>query len=210
MRKIIVAGAVVASLVFGVTTGAQADKGGGAPKVTGNALVRAWNLALVRTGESDPWIFDDGCTGGTGEQDPGLFVVPFAEEPVLESHCTVSEDAPLVFGPAGVVCWQATPAEAKAECEDNWSGITSAPLVSATVTIDGRDQKLTLHRTSRSSFTMPPDALLDTPGSTWAMYSIGLAAIRHLDEGSHVVRMRFAYADGFAGDTTFHLDVVGD
>lgn len=211
MKRLFVAVSIMAALVLGGTTGASADQHGGTPRATGNRLIRDWNVALATVSESDPWLFDDGCTGGSGEKDPGFFVVPALDQAASSTHCTVSEDAPLVFVPAGVVCWQPTVSAAVAECESIWNGtggVGPGVLTSATLSIDGRAQQLKLYRTTLPSFTFPGGALLDQPGATSALASISLGAIRHLDEGTHTVVMQFAYADGFAGQNTFTIDVI--
>jgi hypothetical protein len=207
MKRILISASIVTALLFGSAAGASAERHGGKEKPRGNALVNAFNLALLSTSEANQWAFDSGCTGGTGEKDPGFFVAPLADEPAPVLHCTVHEDAPLVFVPAGVTCWQVTVAAGAAECEAAWAEPSTA-LVSSSVVIDGKPQRLTLYRTSTPSFTFPEGALFDVPGTTSAVFGINQAVIRHLDEGTHTVRITFLYADNFTSDRTFTIDVV--
>jgi hypothetical protein len=207
MKRIMISTSIVAALLLGSATGVSADQHGGAAKARGNALVNAFNLAILGTTDADPWLLDDGCTGGTGEKDPGFFVAPISDGPVSTAQCVVHEDAPLVFVPAGVTCWQATLSAATDECEAAWSD-PALVVVSSSVEIDGKPQRLTLYRTSTPSFTFPEGSILDVPGTTSAVFGINQAAIKHLDEGTHTARIRFLYADGFTSDRTFTIEVV--
>jgi hypothetical protein len=207
MKRIMVSASIVAALLLGSTARASADQHGGGAQARGNALVNAFNLAILGTTEADPWILDDGCTGGTSEKDPGFFMAPIADGPVSTAHCVVHEDAPLVFVPAGVTCWQATLPAATDECEAAWSD-PALVVVSSAVVIDGKPQRLKLYRTSTPSFTFPSGAIIDVPGTTSAVFGINQAAIRHLDEGTHTARITFLYADGFTSDRAFTIEVV--
>jgi hypothetical protein len=207
MKRILISASIVTALLFGSAAGASAERHGGKAKTSGNKLMLAWNEALLSASESNPWVAENGCTGGTGEKDPGFIVMPFTNPPSAESSCTFHEDAPLVFVVGGVTCWQPTLAAAKDECEAGWTD-PGLVLVSSSIEIDGKPQKQKVYRTSTTSFTFPEGALFDAPGSTFAMYAISQGVIRELDEGTHTVHLQVLYADGFGGETTFTINVV--
>ena len=157
--------------------------------------------------ESDQFLFDDGCVGGTSKNDPLYITVPLTDPPTAEAACTVSKDARIVITAAGFTCWQPTLSVAREECETGWADPAQS-LQEASVTIDGKVQKLTTYRVS-DRFTFPDGAVLDVPGTKTKYYGISVATIVHgLKRGVHEVSVSFSFADGFAGATTFALTVT--
>jgi len=168
-------------------------------------LVSGYQEKLLGMTDTDQFLFDDGCAGGTSSHDPLFMVVPLTDPPSAQSACTARTGAPIFANAAGVTCWQPTAEAARTECEDAWADPT-AVLVSASVTVDGRAQRLELTRVN-GTFTFPPDAILDV-GSDTFYYGISLGVELHgLNPGVHRVSIAFEYADGFNGATTFSVSV---
>lgn len=202
MRRIFVSfiTAILALSIIPISASANT----GAP--TAWQLVNSYHRALMGTTESDPWIFDDGCTGGSSAHDPAFMLVPIVDPPVAESSCSVRAGAPVVVVPAGVTCWLPTLKAAREECETIWND-ESQILVKASVKVDGKAKKL-YEFTVSGGFTFPEGAALDVPGTKVKYYGISEAVIlRDLKPGVHTVKVAFEYADGFAGATTFKLVV---
>ena len=173
------------------------------------ALVNGYQRQLLGMTEDDQWLFDDGCIGGSSDEDPLYMLVPLTDPPSTGSACAVSDDARIVIVAAGATCWQPTLKAARDECEAGWAD-PALVLQEASVTIDGKAKKLTTARVS-GRFTFPDGAILDAPGLTTAYYGITSAVIlRGLKSGVHEVSVSFSYADGFAGATTFALTVTDD
>lgn len=204
MRKMAVA-AVAALMMVGVMP-AAASAGGNDIPTRGNPLVNSFARAVVTTSESDPWLFDDGCTGGTSWRDPLHVLVPNSDPATLTSKCWAKKGVPIVIGPASYTCWQPTVKAAREECEAGWAD-PAFGLVKASVKIDGNRVRLSEYRVS-GGFTMPADTLLDPPaaGQDLAYYGIFHGVIVDwLKVGRHTVKVAFEYADGFAGETTFTI-----
>ena len=219
MRRTIVgiAAAVLAIAVAPVAAVADSGSGhsGSGHSGSGNsgsnhsptALLEGYQRQLLGMTESDPWLFDDGCVGGTSKDDPLYMVVPGTDPATTESACSVSKDARIVVTTGGFTCWQPTLSGAKDECETAWADPAQI-LQQASVSIDGKPQKLTTYRVS-DSFTFPDGAILDVAGLDTMFYGITVAAIVHgLKPGVHTVDVSFSFADGFAGATTFALTVT--
>jgi hypothetical protein len=133
--------------------------------------------------------------------------VPLTDPPSAEAACTVAKGARIVINAAGTTCWQPTLAAARDECEAIWAD-PALVLQQASVSIDGKAQKLSLDRVS-GSFTFPEGAILDVAGLETVYYGITSATIVHgLNPGVHQVSVSFSYADGFEGATTFALTVT--
>jgi hypothetical protein len=172
-------------------------------------LLQGYQRQLIGMTEADPWLFDDGCVGGSSKDDPFYMLVPQPDVPSTESACTVSDDARIVVSAAGFTCWQPTLAGAREECETAWND-PAQHLLRASVTIDGKAKRLTEYRVS-GHFTFPDGAILDVPGTQSEFYGITAAVIVHgLHEGVHEVSISFEFADGFQGATTFALTVTDD
>lgn len=173
------------------------------------ALVNGYQRQLLGMTEDDQWLFDDGCIGGSSEDDPLYMSVPLTDPASTVSACSVSEDARIVIAAAAFTCWQPTLKAARDECEAGWAD-PALVLQDASVTIDGKAKRLTTYRVS-GRFTFPDGAVLDAPGLNTAYYGIASAVIlRGLKSGVHEVSVSFSYADGFAGSTTFALTVTDD
>lgn len=173
------------------------------------ALLKGYQRQLIGMTESDPWLFGDGCIGGTSKDDPLYMLVPLTDPPSAESSCAVSEDARIVVAAAGFSCWQPTLAGARDECEAGWAD-PSLELLQASVTVDGKLKRLTEYRVS-GRLTFPAGAILDVPGTQTEYYGITSALIvRELKPGVHEISVSFLYADGFEGATTFELTVTDD
>ena len=173
------------------------------------ALVNGYQRQLLGMTADEQWLFDDGCVGGSSDEDPLYMSVPLTDPPSTASACTVSDDARIVIVAAGFTCWQPTLRGARDECEAGWSDPATV-LQEASVTIDGKAKKLTTSRVS-GRFTFPDGAILDAPGLKTPYYGITSAVIlRKLKPGVHEVSISFLYADGFAGATTFELTVTDD
>ena len=214
MRRTIV-GVAAAVLAIAVTpVAAVADSGSGhsvssnsGSKHSPTALLQGYQRQLLGMTESDPWLFDDGCVGGTSKDDPLYVVVPGTDPATTESTCSVSRDARVVVATGGFTCWQPTLSGAKDECETGWADPAQI-LQQASVSIDGKPQKLTTYRVS-DSFTFPDGAILDVAGLDTMFYGITVATVVHgLNPGVHTVDVSFSFADGFAGATTFALTVT--
>ncbi|MEP7203633.1 MAG: hypothetical protein ABI894_13550 [Ilumatobacteraceae bacterium] len=178
-------------------------------KQSPTALLNGYQRRLIGMTESDPWLFDDGCIGGSSKKDPLYMLVPLTDPPSTESACTVDEDARIIIAAAGFTCWQPTFDAARDECEAGWADPAQV-LLHASVTIDGKAKRLTEYRVS-GRFTFPDGAILDVPGTETVYYGITSALIvRELDEGTHEISVSFEYADGFEGATTFALTVTDD
>jgi hypothetical protein len=216
MRRIMagVAAAMLAMTMAPTTAAADSGSGHSGSDNTGSkhsptALMNGYHRQLLGMTEDDPWFFDDGCIGGSSKDDPLYMLVPITDPPTAESACSVSKGAPIVITAAGFTCWQPTLEAARDECEAGWADPALA-LQQASVTIDGKEKKLSLSRVS-GRFTFPDGAVLDVPGTETVYYGIASAAIVHgLNPGVHQVSVSFLYADGFEGATTFALTVVKD
>jgi len=217
MRRIMAGLAAAAALAMTVVPGvASADSGSGhsgsdnsGSKHSPSALLEGYHEQILSMVESDQFLFDDGCVGGTSKNDPLYMVVPSTDPPSATSACTVSKDARIVITAAALTCWQPTRKAARDECEAAWADPALA-LQQASVTIDGKAQKLSLDRVS-DRFTFPDGAILDLPGTKTVYYGITSAVIVHgLKRGVHEVGVSFLYADGFEGSTTFTLTVTKD
>ncbi len=125
--------------------------------------MNGYQRQLLGMTESDPWFFDDGCIGGSSKDDPLYMLVPITDPPTTESACSVSKGARIVIIAAGFTCWQPTLKAARDECEAGWADPATA-LQQASVTIDGKEKKLSLSRVS-GRFTFPDGAVLDVPGT---------------------------------------------
>jgi hypothetical protein len=168
-------------------------------------LVAGYQEKLLGMTDTDQFLFDDGCVGGTSSHDPLFMVVPLTDPPSAQGACTARTGAPIFANAAGVTCWQPTAEAARDECEAVWAD-PAAVLVNASVTVDGRAQRLELTRVN-GTFTFPPDAILDV-GSDTFYYGISLGVELHgLNPGMHQVSISFEYADGFAGATTFSVTI---
>ena len=214
MRRI-AAGFAIAALAMVVVPGVASakpesghsgsDKSSSQQSPTG--LLEGYQRQLLGMTEADPWLFDDGCVGGTSKNDPLYMVVPSTDPATTDSACSVSKGATIVITTGGFTCWQPTLSGAKDECETAWADPAQI-LQQASVTIDGKSKQLTTYRVS-DSFTFPDGAILDVPGVETIFYGITAAAIVHgLKPGVHQVNVSFSFADGFAGATTFALTVA--
>jgi hypothetical protein len=216
MRRIM-AGVAAALLAITVVPGAaSADSGSdhsssdnSGSKHSPTALLKGYQRQLIGMTESDPWLFDDGCIGGTSKDDPLYMVVPSTDPATTESACSVAKGARIVITAAGFTCWQPTLAGARDECETGWADPAQI-LQQASVTVDGKAKDLTLYRVS-GRFTFPEGAILDVPGTDTVFYGITDAVIVHgLKPGVHQISVSFSFADGFEGATTFALTVTKD
>jgi hypothetical protein len=216
MRRIMagIAAAVLAITMAPRTALAEPGSGHSGSENSGSkhsptALMKGYQRQLLGMTEGDPWLFDDGCIGGSSKDDPLYMLVPLTDPPTTESQCSVSKGARVVIAAAGFTCWQPTLKAARDECEAGWADPASA-LQQASVTIDGYEKKLSLTRVS-GRFTFPDGAVLDVAGTETVYYGITSAAIVHgLNPGVHQISVSFSYADGFEGATTFALTVVKD
>ncbi len=209
-----VATALLAMTVAPVTASAaprsnQPRSDNSEPEHSPKALLNGYQRQLIGMTESDQWLFDDGCIGGTSEDDPLYMLVPLTDPPSTESACSASHDAPIVITAAGFTCWQPTLQAARNECETGWADPAQV-VVEASVTVDGRAQHLKEYRVS-GRFTFPDGAILDVPGTKTVYYGISSSVIMHgLRPGVHEIAVSFSYADGFEGSTTFALTVTRD
>ena len=210
MRRIM-SGVAVALLAVTLTpiTASAKDRDDSGSRQSPRALVNGYQRQLLGMTEDDQWLFDDGCIGGSSDEDPLYMLVPLTDPPSTESACSVSDDARIVIVAAGFTCWQPTLKAARDECEAGWAD-PALVLQEASVTIDGKAKQLTTYRVF-GRFTFPDGAILDAPGLKTAYYGITSAVIlRGLKSGVHEVSVSFSYADGFAGATTFALTVTED
>ena len=162
-----------------------------------------WNrfaAALINASDADPWVFD--CTGGPKAKQE--FYLPALASGDVD--CTVGSGARVVALAAGIICWtDAVTANAKRECKQLWH---AAPLLAASVVVDGRRQEIT-HVHAKGQATFPAGSVLGVPGEPTTYYEILRGSvIDRLKSGEHTVVVSFSYADGFAGTNTFHLHVV--
>lgn len=173
------------------------------------ALVNGYQRQLLGMTQDDQWFFDDGCIGGSSDNDPLYMLVPLTDPASTESACAASDDARIVIVAAGLTCWQPTLKAARDECEAGWAD-PALVLQEASVTIDGKAKELKTFRVS-GRFTFPDGAIFDAAGLKTSYYGITSAVIvRGLKAGVHEVSISFSYADGFAGATTFALTVTDD
>lgn len=198
MRRIIV-GVVTTLLTVGALPGLTSAS-------NATRLVDGMQRALIGMTESDPWLFDDGCTGGKTAKDPVYMLVPNSETPTTQSKCTVRFGAPIVISAAAFTCWDVTLELATESCETAWADPAQA-LLDASVKVDGKVKRLYEFRVS-GKLTFPEGAILDVPGTETNYHAITDAVIvTGLRPGVHTVNISFEFADGFAGQTTFKLTV---
>lgn len=209
MRRVIISVLTICSVLAAAPDGVTASS---PQRDRGSTLINAYQRQLLGTSEADPWLFDDGCIGGTSHRDPAFMLVPFTETPVTESACTIDRHATLVIVPDGFTCFGdaaagATAADVRDECETAWADPAQA-LVTHQVVVDGRTRRTKQYRTS-GEFTFPTGALLDTPGKHGPYYAITDAVILHdLEPGTHTIFVSYRYADGLNGATMFTLTVT--
>lgn len=173
----------------------------------GPGLAEGFHRELIGMVDSDPFLFDDGCIGGTSRTDPLYVVVPFTDPATLESTCSARVGAPIFVAAAALSCWNTTAKAARDECETTWADPALA-LVDALVTVDGRPKRLSLDRVS-GYLVFPEDAVLDVPGTATYFYGIGMSAtLRSLSPGTHVIDVSFTFADGFNGATKFTITIT--
>ena len=204
MRRI-AAGFAIAALAMVCVPGVASADSGSTHSPT--ALLQGYQSQLLGMTDADPFLFGDGCIGGTSKDDPLYMLSPSTDPATTEAACSVSKNARVVITAAGITCWQPTLSDATEECETAWADPATI-LQQASVTIDGKSKQLTTYRVS-DSFTFPDGAILDAPGLETVYYGISTSVIVHgLSPGVHQVSVSFAYADGFAGATTFALTVA--
>ena len=196
MRRTVMGVIVGSAVLVGVALPAGAEPAN---------LYRGFAAAVITMTNADPWLLDDGCTGGTSSKD-ALYVI--APGDTTASECTAAEGAPVVAVPAGSFCWQAMQKDARQECRAGWEN-PDALLVSAGLEVDGQAMALARHdAVGRVTFS---DSLFgEADGTVAATYSIMQGAVvTGLATGAHTLHLTFAYADGFTGDTTVALTVGG-
>lgn len=197
MRKSLIGAIVSCAVLLGIPGLATA-----APQ---SKLANGFHEALLSMTNADPWFLEGGCTGGTGAKDPLYAIAPVSGQ--ATSECSVRRGTPIVFTAASITCWQATVAEARAECNAAWND-PALVLVEAIVEVDGKKLRTREYDTA-GRVVFPEDAFFDVPGTEFATYGISVATVvRDLRPGVHVVHIAFEYADGFAGDVTMRLTVT--
>src|SRR3954447_21890790 len=152
------------------------DSGNGVCSIA-KQLIKGYNEQILGMTDTDQFLFDDGCVGGTSSHDPLYIVVPLTDPPSAQGACSATTGAPIIVSPAGITCWQTTLEAARTECEDAWNDPEHA-LRSASVTVDGRAQRLELTRVD-GTFTFPEGAILDAPGLNTVYYGITEAVKIH-------------------------------
>lgn len=193
---------VVATAVLAVGSLPGVASAGQAPN-----LLEGFHRQLIGMVDSDPWLFDDGCVGGTSAKDPLYVVVPSTDPATATSACSARVGAPIVVAAASISCWDVTLELAREQCETAWADPAQS-LLEASVTVDGRAKRLSLDRAS-GCLTFADGAVLDTPGTVSHFYGIGKSVtVRGLRRGTHVIDVSFAFADGFAGATTFTITIT--
>src|SRR3954447_20838875 len=169
MRRMVVG--VLAPLL--IATMIPATASAASPK----QLIKGYNEQILGMTDTDQFLFDDGCVGGTSSHDPLYIVVPLTDPPSAQGACSATTGAPIIVSPAGITCWQPTSEAARTECEDAWNDPEHA-LRSASVTVDGTAQRLELTRVD-GTFTFPEGAILDAPGLNTVYYGITEAVKIH-------------------------------
>jgi hypothetical protein len=167
-----------------------------------NDPYRAVSDALIGMTNADPFLVDDGCTGGSGPDDP--FIV-LSVAPT--QACTVAAGIPVVATPAGGFTWLPKFSDAVREFQGFWHD-KSAKLVLATIEVDGRPVRAGRHNVA-SSVTFADSFWGEPDGTTNATFAVVMGAtLSNLSIGEHTLHLAFGYSDGFTGDSTITLTVT--
>jgi hypothetical protein len=209
MRRFVISLVATCSIVVFSPGGALASP---EQPTRGSALINTYQRQVLGTSESDPWLFDDGCIGGTSHRDPAFIVVPLTDPAPPTSTCTIDRHATLVVVPDGATCFGDvaagdTLADTRTFCEADWADPSKA-VVEHHVVVDGKARRTKQYRTS-GEFTFPAGALFADAGTLGVYYGITDAVVLDdLSPGRHTIFVSYRYADGLNGATTFTVTVT--